>query len=114
VAEVLKDAYLPADQVKISINVLLVRTRTDLVLVDTGCGLAFGDAGGRIAANLTAAGVKPEQVTVVVLTHLHGDHFGGLFDAENRPVFTNARYILSRHEHDFWAGSPALGRSTLP
>lgn len=114
VVEVLEDAFLPANQVKLAVNVLLVRTKTDLVLVDTGCGTAFGDAGGRVAANLAAAGIKPEQVTVVVMTHLHGDHFGGLYDANNQPVFTNARYVLSRREHDFWMSSPDLRSSPLP
>lgn len=114
VIDVLDQNFWPTDQVRISINVLLIRTKTDLVLVDAGCGSGFGDAGGRVAANLTALGIRPEQVTVVILTHLHGDHFGGLFDADNKPVFKNARYILPRREHDFWMSSPDLSRCALP
>ena len=115
VQEVLASAYLPTEQVRLAINVLLVRTKTDLILVDTGCGAAFGDVGGRLVGNLAAAGVRPEQVTVVVLTHLHGDHFGGLADpATNEPVFKNARFVLFRREHDFWMNSPDLAASKLP
>lgn len=102
---VLRDAYLPVARVNLQFNVLLVRMGTELVLFDAGCGGLFGPAGGRLAAQLAAAGVAPEQITAVFLSHAHADHFGGLLDAENRPVFTRATHFTGRNEFEFWTGA---------
>jgi glyoxylase-like metal-dependent hydrolase (beta-lactamase superfamily II) len=113
--ETLRHAFLPTDQIRLGITMLLVRTKTDLVLVDTGCGPVFGPVGGRLAGNLAAAGIKPEQVTAVIITHLHGDHFGGMINHETGAAsFPNARYIISRREYDFWMNDPDLRTSSLP
>lgn len=103
---VLRDAFLPITHVNLQFNVLLVRMGSEVVLFDAGCGTLFGPAGGRLAAQLAAAGVKPEQVTAVFLSHAHGDHFGGLFHAESKaPVFKNATHYVGRTEFDFWTGA---------
>ena len=102
---VLESAYLPKDEVRLPFDVLLVKVGSELVLIDTGCGDAFGPAGGRLLGNMAAAGIKPEQVTMVILTHAHGDHHGGLVDANKQPVFRNARHFINRAEHDFWMGN---------
>lgn len=64
--------------VNLSINAYLVNTGTNLVLIDTGAGELFGNASGLLVANLRAAGYLPEQVDTILLTHIHGDHSGGL------------------------------------
>jgi glyoxylase-like metal-dependent hydrolase (beta-lactamase superfamily II) len=56
---------------------------------------------GHTAARLKEAGYKPEDVDVVVLTHGHPDHFGGLTEG-GKPVFPNARYVFGATEFDFW------------
>jgi glyoxylase-like metal-dependent hydrolase (beta-lactamase superfamily II) len=85
-----------------SANAYLINTGAKLVLVDTGGGKAFGAALGRLGENLAAAGYKPEQVDAVLITHLHGDHVGGLLNAEGKPAFPNAVVYLAKAEHDFW------------
>ena len=115
VAATLHDAFLPTDRTRIPFNVLLVRIGSDLVMVDTGCGSDFGPVGGRLVENLAAAGVKPEQITAIILTHVHGDHFGGLRDANKEPVFKNARLFIHKKEYAFWTGSaPDLSTLNLP
>lgn len=88
--------------VETSINAYLVNTGTHLVLVDTGAGGLFGPgAGGRLLDNIRAAGYTPEQVDAVLITHIHGDHSGGL-SAGGTALFPNATVYLDRHEADFW------------
>lgn len=115
IAACLREALLPEDKVTLAVNVLLVKTPSDLILVDTGCGAAYGSIGGRLLDQMTSAGVDPDRVTVVVLTHLHGDHYEGLLTGEGgAPVFKNARLVLGRREHEYWMGNPDLSATRLP
>lgn len=102
VAEVLQDALIPSDMVRLPIHVLLVRIGSELVMIDAGCGSVFGPVGGQLTANMAAAGVKPDQVTAIFISHMHGDHFGGLLDAEGKAVFKNAAVFMGRTEHAYW------------
>lgn len=63
------------------------------VLVDAGCGAVFGDLGGRLPERLRALGVAPDMIGRVILTHMHGDHCGGLLAAGER-AFVNARLTI--------------------
>jgi glyoxylase-like metal-dependent hydrolase (beta-lactamase superfamily II) len=91
----LKDPY------EWSFNGFLINTGTKLVLVDTGAGSLFGATTGRLVANLKASGYKPEQVDEVYITHMHGDHIGGL-TTDGKRVFTNAVVRASQAEGDYW------------
>lgn len=91
-----------APQVETSINAFLVNTGMHLVLVDTGAGKLFGPgAGGRMQESIRAAGYTPEQIDAVLLTHIHGDHSGGLAD-NGRMLFPHATVYVNRHDADFW------------
>jgi len=85
---------------------LVVNTGEHRVLVDTGAdGLA--PSTGRLLNNLHAAGIAPEDIDMVILTHGHPDHIGGNTDAEGRLVFPNARYVMWKDEWDFWNSEEA-------
>jgi glyoxylase-like metal-dependent hydrolase (beta-lactamase superfamily II) len=89
-------------QYEVSINSFLINTGTRLLLIDTGAGHLFGpNAGGRLVSNLRAAGYKPEDIDGVLLTHIHGDHSGGL-TIDGKAVFPNALIYVDKHEADFW------------
>lgn len=100
--------FIPADKSFNSFAPVLVNTGNELVLFDTGL-----NAQG-ITAALAAAGVQPEQVNVVVLTHMHGDHIGGLGGA--KPTFANARYVTGAVEHNDWskAGNEGFEANVVP
>nr|WP_235912031.1 MBL fold metallo-hydrolase [Mesorhizobium xinjiangense] len=108
VAELLAGEYLPADHWMNSFTPTLVRTGDDLVLFDTGLGEGARQNGlGRLRERLGAAGHTPEDVTIVVITHFHGDHIGGLMEGE-APAFPNARYVAGQVEYDFWTAPERL------
>ena len=90
--------FIPADRVQFFFTPTLVNTGAELVLFDTGIGAE------PLVAAMQAAGYAPEQVDVVVLTHMHGDHIGGLMGAGG-PTFGNARYVTGTVEHNYWMGA---------
>ncbi|QRI64067.1 MBL fold metallo-hydrolase [Shinella sp. PSBB067] len=109
VAALLEENFLPADRFVNSFTPALVDTGSEVVLFDTGMGEGGRDAGmGRLLEGLKYAGYTPDQVSVVVLTHLHGDHIGGLMEGE-KPAFPNARYVTGRTEYDFWVNPERMG-----
>jgi glyoxylase-like metal-dependent hydrolase (beta-lactamase superfamily II) len=57
---------------------------------------------------MKAAGYTPDQVSTVVITHMHGDHIGGLMNGDT-PGFANARYIAGQIEYDFWTDPARTG-----
>jgi glyoxylase-like metal-dependent hydrolase (beta-lactamase superfamily II) len=102
----LRSAFLPTDRLELGANVLLLKSGGELILADTGAGALFGPSLGGMRERMEAAGVRPGQITRVVLSHLHGDHIGGLLDGEGTPVFPNAKVCVSKAEIDFWSAPP--------
>ncbi|HYS08541.1 MAG TPA: MBL fold metallo-hydrolase, partial [Myxococcales bacterium] len=81
----------------------LVNTGKQLILVDAGAGTWYGGgAFGRLAGSLGSAGYTPEQVDLVLVTHLHSDHVGGLTTHDGNRVFPNAEVYVAQAESDFW------------
>jgi glyoxylase-like metal-dependent hydrolase (beta-lactamase superfamily II) len=102
VATLLEENFLPADRFVNSFTPALVNTGEELILFDTGLGAAAREGGlGQLRARLEASGYAPEDVSVVVITHFHGDHIGGLME-DGEPAFPNARYVTGQAEYDFW------------
>jgi len=94
--------FLPHDTFQISFTPTLVNTGSELILFDTGNGEGARPGRGNLRAALENAGYTPEQVDIVVITHMHPDHIGGLMEG-GAPAFANARYVTGQREYDFWA-----------
>jgi glyoxylase-like metal-dependent hydrolase (beta-lactamase superfamily II) len=94
--------FIPADKVQFFFTPTLVNTGTELVLFDTGL------APDGIVAPLAAAGITPDQIDTVVITHMHGDHIGGLM-GEGGATFANARYVTGAVENNHWSGAANEG-----
>lgn len=109
-AELSAANFIPADRTFNFFTPVLVNTGAELVLFDTGLA-----AEGTLAA-MQAAGVSADQVDVVVLTHMHGDHIGGLSAEDGTPTFANARYVTGAVEHNNWsqAGNEGFDAKVKP
>jgi glyoxylase-like metal-dependent hydrolase (beta-lactamase superfamily II) len=88
---------------------LLIEGAPGKLLVDTGGG-PFGPESGRLGESLRAAGVAPEQINTVLLTHAHPDHIGGLMTAERELAFPNASVMIAREEWEFWLALSVSGK----
>jgi glyoxylase-like metal-dependent hydrolase (beta-lactamase superfamily II) len=99
---------LGPDRVYFRINVALVRTGNEYVLIDAGAGGTWEPTAGDLADSLEAAGIKPEQIGTVVLTHAHPDHLWGVIDdLDNSLRYPRARYVVAAREFDFWTSVEA-------
>ncbi|MCB0297212.1 MAG: MBL fold metallo-hydrolase [Calditrichaeota bacterium] len=108
------------NRIQMCTNLLLIEGEKRKILVDTGIGDSFDDKLNDIygvdhsryslASALQQAGIKPEQITDVILTHLHFDHAGGsTFRDRNgtvRATFPNAKYYLQGRQFG-WAMQPS-------
>lgn len=103
-----EENFLPPDRMEISFTPVIVNTGSELVIFDSGNGAARRPGAGRLAEHLAAAGYAPEDVSVVVITHCHPDHIGGLME-DGQPFFPNARYVIGETEYEFWSSDDRMG-----
>lgn len=99
-------------------NVAVVRSGATLALIDTGAGPDFMPTLGKFGDRLEELGIKPEEVTHVIFSHAHADHFWGVVDPfGDGSRWPKARHVMTRAERDFWLVSgvedrvPAFQRS---
>jgi len=100
---------IDADRYEHPFTPTLVNTGKELVLFDSGNGSLSAEyeqlkgrlPPGNLVAHLTHAGYKPEDVDVIIITHGHPDHIGGLTKG-GQPVFPRARYVFGAVDFDFW------------
>ena len=85
------------------VNIVLVRSGAELVLIDAGAGGTWKPTAGKLADRLTAVGIDPASITKVVITHGHPDHLWGLVDEfDDSPRFARAQHIMPAPELDYW------------
>ena len=96
---------------RLDVNAFLLRGPTGTALVDAGAGTDWGPAFGRAGAALQAAGVAPEEIDRVLVTHIHGDHVLGLVDGI-RPTLPRAEILVPRDDLAFF--TDPVQRAALP
>ena len=83
-------------------NHMVVEIGAAVVLVDVGSGTRFLNTAGRLMQNLTAAGIDPDSITHVVITHAHPDHVWGIRDDFDEAILPNAEFIIGAQEYAWW------------
>jgi glyoxylase-like metal-dependent hydrolase (beta-lactamase superfamily II) len=107
VAQVLSAAGLPTDKLNLTITPLLVKTSDRVLLFDSGAGSNFGPSAGSLTKSMAEVGVDGAGVTDIFISHAHGDHVGGLVNAEGALTFPNAVIHISSADWAFLQGLSA-------
>ncbi|MEI7613873.1 MAG: MBL fold metallo-hydrolase [Betaproteobacteria bacterium] len=102
IRKLLARLFVNGPAVQTAVNAFIINADGKLILVDAGAAKLFGPSLGHIVDNLKAAGYRPEQVDVVLITHLHGDHVNGLVSADGQRVFPQAEIWSARADNEFW------------
>jgi glyoxylase-like metal-dependent hydrolase (beta-lactamase superfamily II) len=93
---------LPTDYVDIPFTPFVIVAGGRRILIDTG----FADNGppttGKLVANMAAAGLKPDDIDTIILSHYHGDHINGVRNKAGQLVFPKAKVMVPAPEHAFW------------
>ncbi|MCV0395571.1 MAG: MBL fold metallo-hydrolase [Rhizobiaceae bacterium] len=112
VADLMEENLLPPDRFVNMFNPTLVNTGSELILFDTGIGEGGREAGlGQTRSRIEASGYSPDDISIVVVTHFHGDHIGGLME-DGEPAFANSRYVTGQEEYDFWTSPDRMSGPT--
>jgi glyoxylase-like metal-dependent hydrolase (beta-lactamase superfamily II) len=95
--------YLPDGTFPLETQVFLVRTPEKNIMIDAGHGK-------NLFKNLQTLGLDESKIQIILLTHLHGDHIGGML-REGKAAFPNAEVYLSKKEYDYWLNLGERGAS---
>jgi glyoxylase-like metal-dependent hydrolase (beta-lactamase superfamily II) len=94
---------VPDDHVPLQMSPLLIETGDQRILVDSGWGEESPPTAGLLGTSLESLGISNESIDLVILTHAHPDHLGGLVNpATGNPVYPNAEVVMSETELAFW------------
>ncbi len=110
VTTAMQAAGIPGTAMRNPYNVTFVETPRGLVAFDVGTG-GVGAETGALPANMRAAGLDPAQVALIVHTHFHGDHIGGLATNEGAALFPQARIAVPEREWAFWTDAGEESRA---
>jgi glyoxylase-like metal-dependent hydrolase (beta-lactamase superfamily II) len=94
--------------IQVTNNILVVDTGRERILVDTGFGEKIGPPFGSfpgLEANLRRAGILSESIDLVVISHGHLDHIGGLVTKSGALAFPKAQFVFVDTEWNYWTGN---------
>ncbi|MEM6617242.1 MAG: MBL fold metallo-hydrolase [Pseudomonadota bacterium] len=103
---------IAGDALPAPINAFLLQSEEQTILIDAGMGDLdiLGPGLGRAFDGLAAAGVAPADIDLVIVTHAHPDHIGGLLKG-GEPVFSNAEIVMTEVEYGFWGDAGIMAQA---
>ena len=103
-------AMVQGEKAQFEASPLLLKSGSDVILMDTGSGAGFQPTSGKIAESLKAAGTDPASVTKIIYTHAHPDHCWGTLGADGKLNFPNAAFHVAETEWNFWTAPDLAGK----
>jgi glyoxylase-like metal-dependent hydrolase (beta-lactamase superfamily II) len=103
-------AYMPKGQLVAPFNPLVVNTGSKLVLMDTGFGPGVAPTLGLLTSTMSASGIDPKSIDVVLISHMHGDHILGLKNADGSLAFPNAEIMVPAADWAFWMNDDNMAK----
>src|SRR5262249_55494436 len=104
-------AYMPKGMVTVPFNPQVINTGSHIVLIDTGNGPVANAPVGKLIPHLTAAGIDPKAVDIVVISHLHPDHANGIRSADGGLAFPNAEIKVPAQDWAFWMSDENMAKA---
>jgi len=104
-------AYMPKGMVTVPFNPQVINTGTKTVLIDTGNGPVPNAPVGKLITNMTAAGIDPKSLDIVVISHLHPDHANGIRTADGGLAFPNAEIMVPAQDWAFWMSDENMAKA---
>ncbi len=111
VGRLMQANLVPAHKHRPGFTPMVINTGKEVLIFDTGNGergFVPRPAGGWLAAQTAPVGFTPEQIDIVVLSHGHPDHIGGVME-KGEPLFPNAHYVTGAADYDFWSSDRPSG-----
>jgi glyoxylase-like metal-dependent hydrolase (beta-lactamase superfamily II) len=115
ISKALSENFLPTDSIVLEQNIPIINNGGRVTMFDTGMGFstAFGPTTGRLIKSMAQAGLQPNQVDDIIISHAHIDHIGGLATAKGKRLFPNATIHMSQADYDFWTDEKKLTDKAL-
>lgn len=107
-------AYIPKGRLVFPFNPQLINTGSKLVLIDAGNGPGRAPTVGRLMENLMLSGVDPKAIDIVVISHMHFDHFLGLRTADGGLAFPNAEIKVPAIDWAHWMSEENMNKAPEP
>lgn len=115
-AAALEAVYMPKGQITNSFSPVVAKLGGKTIAIDTGNGLAAFEASkgavGNCQANMIAAGIDPKAVDIVIISHFHGDHIGGLKGADGKLAYPNAEIMVPATEWAFFTNEANMEKAS--
>jgi glyoxylase-like metal-dependent hydrolase (beta-lactamase superfamily II) len=104
----------PEGKISVPFSPVLINTGSKLILIDTGYGPNIGPFVGHLPANLAAAGVTPDQIDTVIISHIHPDHTNGLHNKDGSLAYPRAEIIMPDQDWAFWMSPENAAKASDP
>jgi glyoxylase-like metal-dependent hydrolase (beta-lactamase superfamily II) len=104
-------AYMPKGSIVAPFNPIVVNTGAKLVLIDTGYGPGMSPTVGLLPATLAAAGIDPNAIDIVLISHMHGDHVLGLKTPDGALAFPNAEIKVPAVDWTYWMSDENMSKA---